>query len=79
MSKSIRKHTILKFGCGPRKSWKKWRTFANKYNRRVAKGILRSGGEYFPKEKKLCAWDWDFHKWYFTKEYAKRDYRLIKK
>lgn len=79
MSKSIRKHTILKYGGNPRESWKESKIFANRYNRRVARGILRGGGEYFPKDKKLCVWDWDFCKWYFTSEYAKENYKLIKK
>lgn len=79
MSKSIRKHTILKYGGSTRESWKSWKTFANRYNRRIAKSLLRHGEEIFPKAKKLCYWDWDFCKWYFTKNDVQENYKLKRK
>lgn len=79
MSKSIRKHTIFKYGGSTRESWKSWRTFANRYNRRIAKSVLRHGEEHFPMERKLCSWDWDFCKWYFSKEDVQDNYKLKRK
>lgn len=79
MSKSIRKHTIFKYGCSTRESWKSWRTFANRYNRRIAKRVLGCGEEHFPKARKLCSWDWDFCKWYFSKNDVQDNYKLKRK
>ena len=79
MSRSIRKHAILKYGGSPRESWKTWRTLANRYNRRIAKRALRRGDEDFPKERKLCYWDWDFCKWYFSKETVQSNYKIKRK
>lgn len=79
MSRSIRKHAILKYGGSPRESWKTWRTLANRYNRRIAKRVLRRGDEDFPKERKLCYWDWDFCKWYFSKQRVQADYKITRK
>lgn len=79
MSRSIKKHAILKYGGKPRESWKSWRTLANRYNRRIAKTVLRRGEEDFPKERKLCYWDWDFCKWYFSKETVQSNYKIKRK
>lgn len=79
MSRSIRKHTIVKYACDTRWSWKNGRTFVNRYNRRVAKRALHSGEDCLPRAKKLCAWDWDYCKWYISKKEAQKYYKLKRK
>ena len=79
MSKSIRKHVHLKYGGSTRESWKDWKSFANRYNRRLVRHILRRGGEVLPKDKRLGAWDFDFCKWYYSKEEVNDNYKLKRK
>lgn len=73
MSRSRRKHSIFKYDTGRRVSWKEWKEFANRYNRRRVRYALRKGDEFLPIEWRLCHWDWDF-----AKVYIKNPVTLVK-
>ena len=77
MSRSRRKHRLMKWGGDS--SWSKWKAFVNRYNRNVAKQILRNGGDIFPKDRMLNAWDPEFFKFYYTKEEERKYYKYRRK
>lgn len=66
MSRLFRKHSIFKFHSGRNESWKKWKVFVNRYNRRRVRCSLKKGDEFLPIEWRLCHWDWDFVKEYIV-------------
>ena len=68
MSRSVKKHLITKYGGKNRISWKKWKTLINRYNRRVSKQNCLKGEDLYQKDKKLCSWDFDFCKWYYSQK-----------
>ena len=76
MSRSRRKHRLLKFDGG---SWSIGKAIANRHNRSVAKQILRNGGDIFPKDRMLCAWDSEYFKFYYTKEEERKYYKYRRK
>ncbi|HIT15003.1 MAG TPA: hypothetical protein IAA88_01295 [Candidatus Avimuribaculum pullicola] len=66
---------IFKFHSSPRISWKEWKQFANRYNRRRNKLLLNNGHDDILVEWRLCRWDYDF-----CKEYRpSTDYRQKRK
>lgn len=79
MSRSFRKHNFLKYGSFPRTSWKKWKIFVNRHNRRKSKFVLRVKEEFLYEDKKLCYWDYDFCKWYYPERMVKKNYKLVRK
>lgn len=64
---------------GPRCSWKDSKVFMHKHNRHNAKQALRQGEDIMPVEKNLTYWDYEFCKFYFTKEEIKEDFRIMRK
>ena len=66
MSRSIKKHLISGVLGNNRKSMKEWKTFANRFNRRKAKLRIKRGCYSAIKYKKICSWDWDLCKYYFS-------------
>lgn len=66
MSRSVRKHTIVKYGGNLRASWKSCKQDINRYNRRKSRLSIKKGDEYPYRDMKLCQWDWDFCKWYYN-------------
>ena len=68
MSRSIKKYAITKYAGNRRKSWKRWKKIANRFNRRNSKKSIMRGEEGNLKDRKLCSWDYDFCKCYFSKD-----------
>ena len=62
----MRKHNLLKYGGCRRQSWRKFKTYLHRYNRRESRLAIMLGVELPYIDMKLSAWDWDCVKSYFT-------------
>lgn len=77
MSRSVRKHYLLKYGSPPRSSWKSWKVFVNRFNRRKSRFVLKTKEDFLYKDRRLCSWDFEFCKMYISEQYV--DYKIIRK
>lgn len=75
MSRSVRKHRIAKAG----DSWHWDKKMINRYNRNVARQSLRNDREPNPTDKKLCSIDYDYCKYYYTKDEIKEFPKVMRK
>lgn len=67
MSRSVRKHPLIKYHDHPRSSWKIGKKMMHRYNRNRCKQALRNGHEPLP-DVCLNYFDWDYIKSYFGVE-----------
>lgn len=79
MSRSVRKHNILKYGCCRREIWRYSKKRINRFNRRNAKMMILAGEDVAIPDTKLCVWDWDYVKTYVPIEWMEQNPELKRK
>lgn len=79
MSRSVRKTACVKYGANLHESWKKWKKYINRYNRRISRYRLKAYDDDMVQDVRLASIDYDFCKWHDGMGWIEFDSRMMRK